>query len=487
MMRLLATNRVRSMITLFPQSAHRRVFSRRELLRLSGLGAAGLSLPNIASASLPKMFGSATAKRCIYIFLCGGPSQIDMWDLKPDAPDTIRGPFRPIATTEPGIQIGELLPNVAKHADKFSIIRSMVHDSTDHGTGIKYMLLADSSPLTKVTKAFPVERTDHPGIGAILHRLLGNDSELPAWVTVPRAFTTGARMFKGQSAGFLGAAHDPLFLSVEKRDSLAEKPFTVQGLQFPKGMDAARLGGRKRLLDQLNPPPEQFSETDTARSLRSYYRKVFAMLSSGGASRAFDLEQESARLRDRYGRNEYGQSFLLARRLAEAGVRMVNVFWTYYGKDGCQFNLWDNHGSEKPVCGGHRKGVEMIRGDYCCPAFDRAFSALLEDLSQRGMLDDTLVVVTGEFGRTPKINKNAGRDHWPHCYSTVLAGGGVRGGRIYGASDRHAAYVQNSPVKPEDLGATILHAFGIKPETVIHTPSERTVPSSIGTPVTALF
>ena len=471
------------MFSLLPQIGSRRP-SRRQLLQFGGLGAIGMAMPTIASAQSATPH-PATAKRCIYIFLCGGPSQLDMWDLKPDAPETIRGPFRPIATSTPGIQIGELLPNVAKHTDKFCIVRSMVHDSTDHGTGIKYMLQADSGPLTKVTKAFPIERTDHPAIGAILSRILGNKSELPAWVTVPRPFSTGSRMFKGQSAGFLGTAYDPLFLNAEKKDSLSEKQFTVDGLSFPDGMNTTWLVGRKRLLEQLNPAAKH--ETVEAKNLRSYYEKVFGMLSSGGLGQVFDLDREPPKLRDRYGRNEYGQSFLLARRLAEADVQMVNVFWTYYGKDGCQFNLWDNHGSDKPVCGGHNKGVDMIRGDYCCPSFDRAYSALLEDLADRGMLDDTLVVVTGEFGRTPKINKNSGRDHWPHCYSTVLAGGGVRGGQIYGASDRHAAYVKNSPVRPEDLGATILHAFGVAPETAIHTPDERTVASSNGTPITALF
>ena len=166
---------------------------------------------------------------------------------------------------------------------------------------------------------------------------------------------------------------------------------------------------------------------------------------------------------------------------------MVNVFWTFYGEDGCQFNLWDNHGSDKPVCGGFNKGIDMLTAPYCCPAFDRAFSALLEDLSQRGLLDETLVVVAGEFGRTPKMNKNAGRDHWSSCYSTVLAGGGVQGGQIYGSSDSQAAYVRDSPVRPEDLGATVLHAFGISPETPIYDATRRPVRASKGQPVTELF
>ncbi len=462
-------------------------FNRRELLKMSSLGALGLSLPDTSQVQAATTSHKPTAKRCIYIFLCGGPSQIDMWDLKPEAPDSIRGPFQPIDTSVPGIQIGDLLPEVSKHADKFSIIRSMNHDSSSHATGIKYMLLADAGPTTRALKAFPPQRSDHPGMGAILQSLQASTSQLPGWVTVPRPFTTGGQFYKGQTAGFLGGAYDPLYLDVEKRDSLSEKQFTVKGFSLPEGVDAERFQNRRELLSQLKTDSQAGWQSDVTQSMEKYYERAFSMLSSEGVGRVFDLEREPAKLRDRYGRNEYGQSFLLARRLIEADVQMVNVFWTYYGKDGCQFNLWDNHGSDKPVCGGYNKGVEMIRGDYCCPAFDLAYSALLEDLSTRGLLDDTLVVVTGEFGRTPRINKNTGRDHWPNCYSTVLAGGGIKGGQVYGESDKHAAFVKSSPVRPEDLGATILHAFGYRPEATIHMPTGREIASSQGKPVTALF
>jgi hypothetical protein len=218
-----------------------------------------------------------------------------------------------------------------------------------------------------------------------------------------------------------------------------------------------------------------------------HYDKAFAMLSSAKVKESFDVTREPQQLRERYGMNEYGQSFLLARRLVERNVRMVNVFWTFYGKDGCQFNLWDNHGIDGPVCGGVSRGVDMLTHDYCCPSFDRAFSALLADLSDRGLLDETLVVVTGEFGRTPKINKLTGRDHWGSCYSTVLAGGGVQGGQIFGSSDAQAAYVKDSPVTPYDLQATVLHAFGFSPETAVPAPTGRPVRISDGTPVTGLF
>jgi len=449
-------------------------------------GAAAMSAPWWSSplvSAAQQTDSSGPAKRCIFIFLCGGPSQLDMWDPKPEAPDGVRSTFDPLQTNVPGMHLGGVLPQVARHADKLAIIRSMTHESSDHGTGIAHTLLADSKRSSKLN--FPPQREDQPGLGGILQSLLGKRSDLPAWVTVPRPFTTGARMFKGQTGGFLGPAFDPFFLDEAKRSSLADKRFEPPSLTLPQEISQSRLTSRRQLLAGLNDHSPVAAES--ANQFDEYHNQAFSLLSSSGAGQIFDVGLEAEKLRDRYGRNEYGQSFLLARRLVESGVRMVNVFWTFYGEDGCQFNLWDNHGSDKPVCGGYNKGIDMLTAPYCCPAFDTAYSALLEDLSQRGMLEDTLVVVTGEFGRTPKINKNAGRDHWPNCYSTVLAGGGVTGGRIYGESDSQAGYVKESPVRPEDLGATVLHGFGVSSEDVIYGADNRPLPPSRGTPVKELF
>ena len=324
-------------------------------------------------------------------------------------------------------------------------------------------------------------------MGAIIRSLAGDTGRLPSWVTVPRPFTTGTRFYRGQSGGFLGAAHDPFLLNEAKQDSLADKTFRIDALDTPESVDSSRFTDRRDLLKSIDGQAESIIASAKSDQIRRQYEKAFDLVASQDVRGAFDLDREPDKLRDRYGRNEYGQSFLLARRLVESGVQYVNVFWTYYGKDGCQFNLWDNHGSDKEVCGGHNRGVDMIKGEYCCPSFDRAYSALLDDLSDRGILDDTLVVVTGEFGRTPKINKNAGRDHWCSCYSSVLAGGGIKGGTVFGASDAQAAYVKESPVRPEDLGATILHAFGFPPEAEIIEPTGRPVRSSSGSPVTELF
>jgi hypothetical protein len=473
------------MFSLFPVTSHRSRLNRRDAIKAATLGSVYAPLPFLQAATAsPQQTHSGTAKHCIYIFLCGGPSQLDMWDLKPDAPDSIRGPFHPISTNVPGLQIGDLLPLTAQRADKMAIIRSMMHTSTSHDVGIKYTLLADS---TTPGPAYPPKRSDHPGMGAIVRSLLGDSGRLPAWVTLPRPFTTGTRYYRGQTGGFLGSAYDPFLLNEEKKDSLADKTFQIDALDTPEAVDDTRFTDRRDLLKSIDGRAEALIASAQSDQVRNQYEKAFNLVASQDVRGAFDLEREPDALRDKYGRNEYGQSFLLARRLVEAGTQYVNVFWTYYGQDGCQFNLWDNHGSDKEVCGGHNRGVDMIRGDYCCPSFDRAYSALLDDLSDRGLLDDTLVVVTGEFGRTPKINKNAGRDHWCACYSSVLAGGGVRGGSIFGASDAHAAYVKDSPVRPEDLGATILHAFGFPPEAEVMHPTGRPVRSSSGHAVTELF
>ncbi|MEZ6046416.1 MAG: DUF1501 domain-containing protein [Planctomycetaceae bacterium] len=415
------------MISLLPRFGRSSAITRRDLLRMGAAtsAASAFSSPLLQAATQPDILAhTPTAKRCIYIFLCGGPSQLEMWDPKPEAPSGIRGPFNPISTNVPGIQIGELLPQVSQHADKLALIRSMTHDSVVHEIGIAYTLLGTVRPPSK--QASPPAQDDFPGVGAVLQSLLGAPQGLPAWVVLPRVFTTGSVYFKGQTGGFLGSSYDPFALQKPKRDSLGDPELTVESLKLPQGMNGARLDERRQLLSFLE-RNRSLSDAKPSLEMQSRYDQAFSLLSAGGARTIFDLEQEPVPLRDRYGMNEYGQSFLMARRLIENDVRMVNVFWTFYGKDGCQFNLWDNHGSEGKVCGGANRGVDMLTHDYCCPSFDRAFSALLEDLDDRGLLDETLVVVTGEFGRTPRINKFAGRDHRGNCCPTVLAGGGIQG------------------------------------------------------------
>ena len=471
------------MISLISAHGSHAGISRRALLQFASLGLVGLSLPKKGFADSTQ---SATAKNCIFIFLCGGPSQNDLWDLKPEAPDGIRTTFRTIDTNVPGIQFGELIPQVARHADKLAIIRSMTHDDNGHGTAIARSLLGQlpAQPGTE-----NVSRHDHPGLGAILHHLQGDCQELPPWVILPRPFTTGGPPYKGQSAGFLGPAFDPLMYDKEKKGSLSNREVTLNAIRLPDGMDQARFETRRRMIAATNEAISAARSSLADTLLTGCYEKAFNLMTSSKANQAFDLSRESASVRDRYGRNEYGQSFLMARRLVEAGVRVVNVFWTFFDEKGCQFNLWDNHGVANDVCGvdGQLTGEAMLKHQYCCPSFDRSFSALLEDLDQRGMLSETLVCVAGEFGRTPRINATAGRDHWAPCYTQLLAGGGVRGGQIYGSSDKIGAYVKDSPVSPDDYIATILHAFGHESESVIFDQLNRPQLISRGTPITAVF
>ena len=463
---------------------------RRELLRMASASAMAAAFPRelLATAGAgDNQPQAATAKRCIYIFLCGGPSQLEMWDPKPEAPDQIRGPFDTIATAAPGIRIGSLLPQTARVADRFSIIRSMTVPTTSHDIGIMRTLLASKVGAVD-NKAYPAEPADHPAIGAILHRLLGRTGLMPPWAVIPRHFTTGDRFYKGQAAGLLGHAYAPFALDSEKSGSLQRTEFELKNLDLrASGMTAGRLAERRQLLNLVEQTGDVGARGAAARQMQAQYRTAFRMLTSTELKQAFDVTRESPALRERYGMNEYGQSFLLARRLVERDVRMVNVFWTFYGEDGCQFNLWDNHGVDGKVCGGPNRGVDMLTHDYCCPSFDRAFSTLIEDLDERGLLEETLVTVVGEFGRTPRINKMAGRDHWGSCYSAVLAGGGVQGGRIHGASDGNAAYVKDLPVTTFDLQATVLHAFGFSPEAAVPDAAGRPIRISDGHPVTSLF
>ena len=442
-------------------------------------GATGLERAVCAEGSKSQ---SRRARSCISIFLCGGPSQPDLWDLKPEAPSGIRSEFAPIATSVPGLQFSELIPQVARHADKLALIRSMTHTDNAHGTAIARSILGQK-PADPAAEH--VARQDPPGLGAIVNRCLGVKGPLPSWVILPRYFGTNSPPYKGQSGGFLGRGWDPVMLDKERKGSLTDAPLTLGELELAEGMNTARLAARRHLSGSLG----KSLQAESVASTNELFEAAHGLLGSPSVRQAFELAREPESLRERYGRNEYGQSLLLSRRLVESGVRFVNVFWTFFDTKGCQFNLWDNHGVANDVCGidGQLTGRQQLTHQYCTPSFDRSFSALLEDLKDRGLLDETLVTVAGEFGRTPKINATGGRDHWAHCYTQLLAGGGVQGGAVWGASDRQGAYVARDPVSPDDFAATTLHAFGLTPETTITDPLGRPIPITPGHPVTALF
>ena len=371
----------------------------------------------------------------------------------------------------------------------------MTHTDNGHEGAIVRTLLGQ---LPAQPRDVHASRGDHPGLGAILHKLLGSSGDLPAWVVLPRYFGTYSPPYKGQSGGFLGSAFDPLMFNKDRKGSLSDAPLTLGAIRMPDSVDGSRISARRELLNHVNRgDASENGSADVASSFANKatiemsddYDKAFTLLTSSANRRVFDLEQEPDSIRDRYGRNEYGQSLLMARRLIESGVRFVNVFWTFFDAKGCQFNLWDNHGVANDVCGidGQLTGLQQLTHEYCTPSFDKSFSALLDDLDQRGLLPETLVSVAGEFGRTPRINATSGRDHWAHCYTQILAGGGIQGGQVYGASDAQGAYVKDLPVTPDDFAATILHAFGLDPDTPVLGSGDRPVRISTGRPVTALF
>ena len=439
--------------------------------RFIKFGAAGLTLLDFAGSSTvaaPKQNrnGFGRAKSCIILFLKGGPSHLDTFDMKPDSPAEVRGEFRPIRTTVPGIDISEHLPRLAMQAKHFTLIRSMSLATGDgvHSTAAYEMTTGQRYP--RRGEAI-MTREDHPHFGSAA-AAVGADLGLPAFAMVPQAFIVNGEYRGGQNAGLLGSRFDPL---VPGGDPNATD-FRPINLGLESAVQPDRTEGRRRLLESLNASARGWNPAD-AHDLN--YTKAFAMLADGRARDAFNLDAESSRVRDLYGRNTFGQSVFLARRLVEAGVRFVHVNCMSTIVDG--ENSWDTH-----------KDNFQKQKNSLLPRADRAIAALLQDLADRGLLKTTLVLVMGEFGRTPKINAEAGRDHWPQCFSVLAAGAGIPGGRIYGASDRIGAYPRDCRVTPPQLGATIFHALGIDPRAEVRTIDGRpTVLLPTGEPVLDLF
>ena len=458
--------------------------SRREWLRLGGLGTFGLGLAELTAgraaerpgahalgeASAAASFGRA--KSCIVLFLFGAPAHQDTWDLKPEAPANVRGEFQPIATNVPGTFVSEHVPLLASMADRYALIRSVTHPDNTHTVAMHYMLtgVRHLRPATNPQNA----ADDFPCFGAVANHFHSRQQArpqsraalgLPTTVSLnapANQVSAGNHIFPGFFGGFLGQASDPFFVSQNPCDST----FSL----FPTTVNAERLLNRKRLQTELALPARHVAPATAERSFASFYDQAFQMVTSPAARQAFAIDQEPAALRERYGYTPFGHGCLLARRLVAAGVPLVTVNWQ---RDDA---YWDTHSNNFSL----HKNVLL-------PNLDRGFSALLTDLEQHGLLDETLVVALGEFGRTPKINKNAGRDHWAHCNTVVMAGAGISGGHVYGASDRLAAYPARDPVLPEDLAATIYHLLGIPPEFTLQSAEGRPISLSSGDPVWALF
>ncbi|MFN0051383.1 MAG: DUF1501 domain-containing protein [Planctomycetales bacterium] len=469
---------------------------RDAMLRLGTAACGALTLPQLlgqeraaAQSLLPSAAEGRKARSCIFLFMWGGQPQQDMWDLKPEAPAGIRSLFEPIQTVEPGILLGDRMPAIAAHTDKLSIIRSLHHAATDHGVSVYHALTGRAMSPPRTFPGNGRRRTDFPAIGSIFS-YLGDRSPLPASFSIPRPVAHDGVRYAGTHAGFLGAAHDPVeigevFNHVETGPRPAEWQAPVP-LELPDGIPLSRLHARRGLLEQLESADRALQQQPGTAAYQGVYEDAYRLIASSAVRQALDLEQEPRAMRDRYGRNEYGESFLTARRLVEAGIRLVTVNWMFITPRSKVYNVWDAHGGLGDLEHG-ATGYGMLNAPYCLPAFDQAFATLLDDLAQSGLLQETVVACVGEFGRTPKINANNGRDHWPYCYSGVLAGGPVQGGSVFGASDRQAAYVKENPVTPGDYLATLCQACGLDAAREVHDGEGRPYRICEGEPIEAIF
>jgi hypothetical protein len=446
--------------------------TRRELLRIGGLGLgglAGLGLPELLRGRGARPAPGGPARSCIQLFLWGGPSQLETFDLKPNAPSGVRGTFKSIATAVPGTRICEHLPRLARLADRYAIVRSLTHTGVNHGTSA-YHLLTGRIHFNPGSLRHPSPQ-DVPSIASAVTRFGRQPRELPPTVSLPSVLFDGdGGEVPGQGPGFLGQRFAPFRVNGDP----TRHDFALETLELPEEMDARRLRGRIGLKAALERHGEKVARLPAAASVGAHYERAFRLLQSSAARQAFRLAAEPERLRQRYGWTPFGQSCLLARRLIEAGVPLVTVFWntpSLTTKDS-----WDTH----------VKGFERLE-NVVLPPFDLALTALLEDLDSRGLLDETLVTCWGEFGRTPKINRHGGRDHWGFCQSALLAGAGVRGGLIHGSSDGSAAYAAENPVSPDDLAATVFERLGMRLDYEMHDAQGRPHPLCSGKPVRGLF
>jgi hypothetical protein len=442
------------------------LLTRRSCLQLGGLGVAGLTLPGLldlrrAAAAEPGG-RPGKAKSCIVLFFLGGPPQHETWDPKPNAPAEVRGDLRPISTAVPGFHIGEMMPRTARLTQHICALRAVTTNDNAHSSSGYYMTTGYPHQPNGAENAKPGAPNDWPCLGALVRRALPGRGGLPAAITLPeQSANDGNLTWPGQDAGFLGRAADPWLLNCDP----SAPDFRIDGLALPPDLSNDRITGRTSLVRRL----DRFSPTgsDKPGVFEAQQTQAFDLLAGSGGRRAFDLSKEPPTLRDRYGRTKFGQSVLLARRLVEAGVPLVRVNWSRV-PGAVNNGHWDTHSK-------NTDGMKQL-----APIMDAAYATLLEDLEQRGLLDDTLVVWTGEFGRTPKLNGSGGRDHWGRVFSVALAGGGVRGGMVHGASDSIAGLPKDGRVLPQDLLATIFHCLGVPPDAEIHDAQGRPLPLTRG-------
>lgn len=465
--------------------------TRRHLLQAAGAGLLGASLPQLLAAEQSGAAAGAKAKSVIFVFLFGGPSQLETFDMKPEAPQEIRGPYRSIASRSPDLLVCEHLPRLAALSDQYAVIRTMSHGQNDHNACHVIQTGHEMPPAERGPARVNATEKDWPAYGSIVEyldqradrgRSAADRRDFPSFVYLPnRLGHIQGYDRSGQYAGWLGRAYNPLATKVAKRDAKDnpyfrdcnndELTFRIDGLDARPDITLDRISTRGDLLSQFDAARRELDQAPIVRDYSGFRARAVELATSARMREAFDIRRESGELRERYGQHLFGQSMLMGRRMIEAGARFVTVLWDC--PDGYS---WDSHLHSHDV------------GKFLLPGLDQSLSALLEDLRQRGMLDETLVVCLGEMGRTPRGNAQWGRDHWSYCFPALLAGAGVRGGAVYGRSDKSAAYPQDKPVSPQQLGATIFHAIGIPPDTRVHDATGRPVPVLEGVePLRELF
>ncbi len=475
--------------------------SRRELLRVGGAGLMGVGLADLlklqalsapadggtsAKRSNSGLAGFGKAKNVILLFLQGGPSHIDIWDPKPGAPDNIRGQFKPIQTKTPGLQFGEHMPKLAQVTDKLTMIRSMSYTPVGlfNHTAAMYQMLTGYTPdkVSPSGQLEPPSPADYPNVGSNVIKLRPPAEAMLPFVMLPRPLQESNVIGKAGTAGFLGKAYDPYYMYQE--NELAKGKLNLDDLTLRREIPEVRLKRRGDLLSTVTDGMPELEKATANFALDSYQRKAFDLIMSGRARKAFDLSLEDDKLRDKYGRHAFGQGALLARRLIEAGTRFVQLNWPSVANGDPNSTAWDTHASNfRPLKELH------------CPKLDSALSSLIADLDGRGLLDETLVVAIGEFGRSPRMgvstsgNSNApdGRDHWPYCYTAVMAGAGIRRGGVHGKSDDQGSSPVLDPVHPTEVLATIYHALGINPSTLMYNHLNQPRELVKADPIYALF
>ncbi len=445
-----------------------KTITRRSALRIGGMGLLGLTMPKWLAAA-DAAGKPAQAKSVIFLYQFGGPSHLDTFDPKPNAPEGVRSHYGVIDTAAPGIRICDQLPKMAAVMDKVTLLRTVYHDMKNHNSAAYYALTGNRPPLDDIRLRDSLDLM--PAYGSVVDAVAPVAAGLPSFVSLPYVIRDG-EITPGQHASFLGKAHDPLLIT----DDPNRTNFQLPELSLPANLSVDRLADRKALQDIISKQTKLLEYAPAARGLDQYYDKALSMLTSPKVREAFNLSRESSKLRDQYGRTTYGQSCLLARRLVETGVKFVTVYYADSIGGRRKEDGWDTHGFDNTR-------MYPILKDYHLPLLDQTLPTLLNDLDERGLLDSTLVVWMGEFGRTPKINANISRDHWPGCYTVLLAGGGAKRGFVHGESDKNAAYPDRDPVQLDDLAATMFRLLGIDPQSELRDRLNRPHPISPGKPV----